>query len=96
MRAATVHAAMPPFAPPWVQDRLALTTDTTTPAEGSEACRKENDDMSRMLPNAPMIVVGEVLRWQCLIVTVTEPRALPNKLSQLPEMATSRPPVTIN
>ncbi len=32
MRAATVHAAMPPFAPPWAQDRLALTTASTPPA----------------------------------------------------------------
>jgi hypothetical protein len=37
--------------------------ETTLAAnEGSERYRRENDDMSKLLPNAPRIVVGEVLR----------------------------------
>ena len=36
--------------------------ETTVAAnESSEAYRNENDDMSKLLPNAPNIVVGEVL-----------------------------------
>jgi hypothetical protein len=31
--------------------------------EKSEAYRKENDEMFKLLPNAPEIVAGEVMRW---------------------------------
>jgi len=41
-------------------DRLETVLEAN---EGSEAYRMENDELRALLPNAPEIVVGEVMRW---------------------------------